>query len=86
MWAHRFTIRKGIRHKGDIVPHFERHGIQNLKIGGLEHNLEWVKRDRLEGYFWNRNIRGRILQRKILKLKQAGYGLDKGNMGIGIIR
>lgn len=42
-------MKKGTQRKGHLVPHFQRHGIQNLKICGLEHNPEWGKRNRLKG-------------------------------------
>lgn len=34
--------------KGHLVTHFQRHGIQNLKVCGLEHDPGWGKRDRLK--------------------------------------
>lgn len=41
MVAHRYTIRKGTTGKGHIVSHFMRHGVENIRVRGLEHNPNW---------------------------------------------
>lgn len=53
MWGHWHGVRKGTLRKGNLVPHFRRHGIQNLQVSGLEHNPEWgVKDRRRREKFW----------------------------------
>ena len=48
MWGHRSAIKKGTGQEGHLVPHFRRHGVQNVKICGLEHNPDWDKKKRRE--------------------------------------
>lgn len=57
MWGHRSTVKKGTGRKGHLVPNFQRHGIQNLKICGLEHNPEWDKKERWKRErYWIRKL------------------------------
>lgn len=46
MAAHRYTIRKGVTGKGHIVPHFVGHGVENIRVRGLEHNPNWGRANR----------------------------------------
>lgn len=39
-------IRRGETDKGHIVSHFMKHGLENIRVRGLEHNLNWGRIDR----------------------------------------
>lgn len=57
MWGHRHTVKKGTQRKGHVVPHFQRHGVGNMKVCGLEHNSTWNKRDRMKREsYWIRKL------------------------------
>lgn len=64
MWGHRYAVRKGIQGGGHFVPHFQRHGVQSIKISGLEHdpNLDRWERLRRER-FWIKKNWGHVSQR-----------------------
>ncbi|MGL5294280.1 MAG: GIY-YIG nuclease family protein [Aeromonas sp.] len=48
MNAHRYSVRTEKKIKGHITSHFVRHGVQNMRVTGLEHGVDWSKRDRLK--------------------------------------
>ncbi|MGL5102271.1 MAG: GIY-YIG nuclease family protein [Plesiomonas sp.] len=48
MNSHRYNVRTNKKIKGHVTSHFFRHGVQNMRVTGLEHGAHWNKRDRLK--------------------------------------
>lgn len=54
---HRYNIRDGHKEETALVQHFQRHGLHNVYLRGLEHNPQWttIQRRRRES-FWIRKL------------------------------
>lgn len=63
MYQHRYTIRRGVvvGSRRTLQDHFRRHGLQSLRVMGLEHNPRWTLRQRLfKEFLWIRRLETRV--------------------------